>query len=301
MKIENVKFIYTKHYLPDSKCRKKRIWDTFPGTLDVEIAEPTAQEFPVAFMVRDYKTICRDALTVQDFNNEKEFRAYTEEIRLFKGDLYKPVRIRYGVAISTLYENGHYIRNRLSSAYEGCLPDDYQEGTSIVTMSTKTDKEEGVHKSAEDFLFFDGKFWEKCGEPYYKAETFRVGQNRVGTSLFIHSTTDKDEMFDDDTFNALEHKKAVRHALKTAKERGDEFSLKNIKDSQKYIKTLIPDAVHIRSTDIYEAYKKERFEEMETDCTFTIGQLRVIARQLKDVNPEIAETAENIIKGKENA
>ena len=100
-------------YLPTSRHRVLRERYVKNG-VDVEVKEPTEQEFPVAFIVNDYKFVYENAKSYDDFNGNSDYKMFHEEIRTYGGKLYMPVRITHGAAISTCFESLEYIKHELT-------------------------------------------------------------------------------------------------------------------------------------------------------------------------------------------
>ena len=96
---------YKVKYLENKRCR--RIRETFlEKEVELEVQDLTEEKFPVAFIVHDHATLYNSA---EDYGDFKEtncigYQLYDEEIRMYHGVLYKPVRVSHGIALSTVFE-----------------------------------------------------------------------------------------------------------------------------------------------------------------------------------------------------
>lgn len=300
MRIENVKISYEVSYLPNKKCRKERTF-RISEEVCIEVREPSPEDFPVAFLVNTPCSVHEGARDYHDFKGAGEYKIITEEIRMYDGKLYKAVRVSHGAAVSTLFETPQYIAEKLGTDAYGCRkPDDYTEDSIIVSSSKETEKYY-LQQYADYYLIFEGKVWEVCGEPYYTYNTFGLGNNHGGTAIFI-KFHESDDYMDSKVFNALDKEKAIEHAILVAQKRRDTESVKKIQDTDRNIEVLIPEAVKIRSRDEYEKEiaRKKAFEEKEVAVSFTIEELRTIAKSLeKAYEFDLEGTVRNIIASHE--
>lgn len=187
MKID-VDYYYTQKFLPTKrhkKIRKRQIKDSIP----VSIAELTADVFPVAFIVHDMKSVQESMTSYEDYRSDKcDFRMFSEEIRTYKGKLYKPVHITHGAAISTVFEDKSYVIHNLEwMARRDWSVDDGNEFSenSVIKNENKKEVRQMLRNAAKHYIYFDGKFWSVCGEPRYNITTFGLGHNHGGTGFFI--------------------------------------------------------------------------------------------------------------------
>ena len=109
----NVNYYYNQKFLPTKRhrnVRERQIEDV----LSVSCTELTKEEFPVVFIVHDMQSVQDGMTSYDDYRSEKcDFRMFAEEIRAYKGKLYKPVRITHGAAISTIFEDVNYVIDNL--------------------------------------------------------------------------------------------------------------------------------------------------------------------------------------------
>ena len=83
----NIKFWSLQKYLPTKRHRKLRE-RYVKNNFDVEIKEVTKEEFPVAFIIHDYKKVYENAKCYEEFEGHGDFRIFSEEIRTYYGNLY---------------------------------------------------------------------------------------------------------------------------------------------------------------------------------------------------------------------
>lgn len=236
----NIEFWNMEKYLPTKRHRVLRERH-IKNSVDVEIKEATKQEFPVAFIVHDYQSVYENARSYDDFNGNGEYKMFSEEIRTYNGKLYKPVRVTHGSAISLHFESLDYIKKRLTDYapyWKG--GEDFTE-QSIVKESNIEECQEDILRRTEDYIIFDGKVWEICGEPMYLICTFGLGHNHGGTGFFIEYLYNSN-ISRNNYFNALEREKAIAYGKKVAANRGDTNSIEGMGDHD-IIEVLIPELV----------------------------------------------------------
>lgn len=244
MKI-NVNYYYTQEYLPTKRHKKVRVRE-LSDTVTVNTTELTAEEFPVAFIVHDMMDVCDGATSYQDFENKEcHFGMFAEEIRTYKGELYMPVRITHGAAISTLFEDSSYVKKNLEHKYRKhwySEINDFSEKSIIVRDTSKEIRKELI-KAGKHYLYFDGKYWHKCAEPRYNITTFGLGHNHGGTGFFIEYGYNPN-ISSNNYFNALQREEAIRYGKAVATRRGDTESVDSI---GKYdnIEVIMPEMVKV--------------------------------------------------------
>lgn len=198
---------YEVRFLPNKRCKKTRRI-VREKKVEFEVLEPKKEEFPVAFIVHKHGTIYPNMKTYKDFENNKdnnEYKLYAEEIRCFKDQLYRPIRVTHGAAISTLYETNPKIAIRLNAIN---IPYDKQEDKvlfseeAIIESTNEQLAWDCMNKSCENYKYFNGRFWVRCGEPYY------VSQNGC---LFVEDRSFGREsmVLERYEFNAFERKKVL--------------------------------------------------------------------------------------------
>lgn len=245
MKID-VDYYYTQKFLPTKrhkKIRKRQIKDSIP----VSIAELTADVFPVAFIVHDMKSVQENMTSYEDYRSDKcDFRMFSEEIRTYKGKLYKPVRITHGAAISTVFEDKSYVIHNLEwMARRDWSVDDGDEFSenSVIKNENKKEVRQMLRNAAKHYIYFDGKFWTVCGEPRYNITTFGFGHNHGGTGFFIVYGYNHN-IPNDNYFSALQREEAVAYGKAVALARGDTESIDGMGDDR-VIDVLMPEIVKV--------------------------------------------------------
>lgn len=236
----NIEFWNMEKYLPTKRHRKLRE-RYVKNSVDVEIKEATAKEFPVAFIVHDYKIVYENAKSYDDFDGNDDFRMFSEEIRTYNGKLYMPVRVTHGVAISLCFEPLEYVKKSI----EDYAPywkggEDFTEA-SIVIEDNIAECKENIFKKAEDYIIYDGKVWEICGEPMYNITTFGLGHNHGGTGFSIKYNYNPN-ISNKNYFNALEREQAIEYGKKVATNRGDTDDIEGMGEHD-IIEVLMPEMV----------------------------------------------------------
>lgn len=277
----DILFWYRQEYLPTKRHRKT--WEReLPGTVSVEPTEPSASEFPVAFIVSDLTSVYEGAESYDDFNEDKYagYIPFHEEIRTFDGKLYKPARITHGVAVSTLFEGSGYMKKNLEYLYRKewiPAPKPGAEFTdkSIVVNDRKDETEREIRELAKNYIFFDGKFWQRCAEPRYVVCTFGLGHNHGGTGLFIEDYYN-DNIPARNYFNALQRDEAIAYGKAVASRRGDTEDVDRI-GMHNYIRVVMPEAVKCNPAKDHGSGDPfmNRMEELieSSDDTVTAGIL----------------------------
>ena len=235
----NIKYWYLEEYLPTKRHRKLRK-RYLQGNVDVEIKELTTEDFPVAFIIHDYKSISQNATSYDEFN-DTEYKMFAEEIRTYNGNLFMPVRVTHGVAISMIFESFDYINRNLTS-YKPCWKygEDFTE-QSIVKSNSICEDEFYIMQKAEKYVIYDNKVWQICGEPMYEIVTFGLGYNHGGTGFFITQNYNNN-ISKNNYFNALEREKAIEYGKQIALKRGDTDSVDIIGEND-IIEVLMPEMV----------------------------------------------------------
>ena len=236
----NIEFWNMEKYLPTKRHRKLKE-HYVKNSVDVEIKELTEQEFPVAFIVHDYQSVYENARSYNDFDGNGDFRMFSEEIRTYDGKLYMPVRVTHGLAISLCFEPLDYIKDRLTEREPYWKGGDEFTEESIITEDNITECKENILRKAEDYIIFDEKVWETCGEPMYMINTFGLGHNHGGTGFFIEYYYNSN-IGNKNYFNALEREKAIAYGKKVAVNRGDTNSIKGMGEHD-IIEVLMPKMV----------------------------------------------------------
>ncbi len=216
-----VDYDYRQNFLPTKRHRKVRT-RIMHGKIDVNIKELSETEFPVAFIVHDMKSVYEGMRSYEDYSKCKnDYKMFPEEIRTYKNKLWTPIRVTYGSAISTLFEDETYIMKNISRHFTKYLYDkeDFTE-KSVVMNDDETEVEKSVKKYAKQFIHFDNKFYRECKEPMYVINTFGLGHNHGGTAMFIEYSYNPN-ISSDNYFNALQRDEAIKYGKSVALRRGD--------------------------------------------------------------------------------
>lgn len=237
-----IDFSFERHYLPTKQHRKERT-DSVQSQVDVPIREVTA--FPVAFIVKDYKSIQNGARSYEDFNDRSEFKILEEEIRVYEDKLYAPVRVTHGAAVSTVFEEPiEYLTRILTPSkpyiYEG-LSDKPFTDESVVVSTTEDEARQSILDKASRYVLYDGIVWEQCEEPVYVINTFGLGHNHGGTGFFVDYCYNPN-IPASNYFNALQRDEAIEYGKKVAAGRGDTESIPEFGNG-KEIEVLMPEMV----------------------------------------------------------
>lgn len=237
----DIKFWYEQKYLPTKRHRKERtrmVKDVFK----VEVEEVTEQDFPVAFIVHDYQNVYEDTKSYNDFNGDGKFKMFSEKIRTHDGKLYKPVRVTHGSAISLIFETLDYVKERIEDREPYWKGGEEFTEVSVIKSDNKSEVESEIIKRASNYIIFDGKVWERCGEPMYNITTFGLGHNHGGTGFFIQYYYNPN-ISNKNYFNALEREKAIAYGKQVALNRGDTNSVEGMGEHD-IIEVLMPEMVH---------------------------------------------------------
>lgn len=238
--IFNIEFWYREKYLPTKRHRNLRS-RYVKDSVDIYVKELSPDEFPVAFIVHDYKSVNETAKTYYDFNGYSDYRMFSEEIRTYNGELYKPVRVTHGAAISLNFEPLDYIKKHIEE-YEPYWK--YGEDFTDKSISVQNNIEECKKKilaKASCYVIYNGVVWKKCEEPMYEIVTFGLGHNHGGTGFFITQHYNSNIGYKN-YFNALEREKAIAYGKSVALKRGDTESVDRIGEYYN-IEVLIPEMV----------------------------------------------------------
>ena len=238
--IFNIEFWSEEKYLPTKRHRKLRT-RYVKNSMDINIKELLKEEFPVAFIVKDYKSVYENAKSYSDFDGNGKYCMFAEEIRTYNGKLYMPIRVTHGTAISLYFEPLEYIKCILEERepyWKG--GNDFTEN-SIIKESNILECGNAILAKSTHYLIFDNKIWKECGEPMYVINTFGLGHNHGGTGFFIEYYYNSN-ISKTNYFNALEREKAIAYGKSVAARRGDTDSIEGMGDRD-IIEVLMPEMV----------------------------------------------------------
>lgn len=229
-----------QEFLPNKRCRKNRVRYT-KQNFRTEVQELKDNDFPVAFIVKDYES------RIEEKGQDSIFKVWNSEIRTHNGRLYKAIRYNDVVCNEAgwcpLDRLNYLVKPReYTFLYYQDDKEMFDENVSIIKSDNRTEIENLIKESSKEYLIFDNKIWKECGEPMYNIDTFGLGHNHGGTSLFV-SYSYNPNIRKENYFNALEREKAIEYGMQVALNRGDTESVENIKNTEKDIIVLIPELV----------------------------------------------------------
>jgi hypothetical protein len=250
-----VEYDYTQRFLPTKRHRNLRA-RKMHDKVEVTVKELTEQEFPIAFIVHDMQNVYTGMKSYEDYENcTSKFRMFAEEIRAYKGQLRMPVRITRGAAISTLFEDYHYILDNMDYVARNSHLNDFDNypytdnsdeftDESVVINDNRKEIEKLIKEHIKNFVYFDGKFWNRCNEPRYVINTFGLGYNHGGTGFFIEYGYNH-IIPSENYFNALQRDEAIAYGKSVAAGRGDTEYIDGM-GKHDIIEVLIPEMVKVK-------------------------------------------------------
>ncbi len=243
----NINFYYKQRYLPTKRHRNYRE-RKLSGTTTVTIKELTAEEFPIAFIIHDMKSVCEGMKDYYGYESAKcDFRMFDEEIRTFKGKLYSPIRVTHGAAISTEFETVEDMIWNIENgaARDFWLPEatDFTENSVIIDDNSKSIIKI-LRSNPYANVYFDGKFWRQISEPRYVINTFGLGHNHGGTGFFIEYSYNPN-ISNKNYFSALQRDEAIAYGKAVATRRGDTESVEGMGDHD-VIEVVMPEMVKVK-------------------------------------------------------
>lgn len=229
-----ITFWNKEKYLPTKRHRVLRE-RYVENSAEVEIAEPTEVEFPIAFIVKDY-----DWFREEEGDNP-EYKKFAAEIRTYNGRLWKAIRYSEWVCNAVGWLPISYLQHRLDEHTPYWKGGDEFTDRSIIKETNLEECKEKALRKAEHYLIFEGKVWQTCEEPMYVINTFGLGHNHGGTGFFVayhyNSNINKNNYF-----NALQRDEAIAYGRKVAANRGDTESIDRI-GKYNMIEVLMPEMV----------------------------------------------------------
>lgn len=238
----NVKFTTTEFFLPTKRHKKARS-HRINDTATINVPELNENNFPVAFVIHDMKSVYENAKDYNDFEGRGDYRMFSEEIRTYNGNLYMPVRVTHGAAISTLFEPVASLADTLRPycSYRYNIAEEELTETAVITRSDREEKIAEITSKAEQYVICNGVIWKTCGEPMYNIVTFGLGHNHGGTGFFIEYAYNNN-ISAKNYFNALQREEAIEYGKAVALRRGDTNSVDEI-GKYKNIEVIMPEMV----------------------------------------------------------
>ena len=244
-----ITYYFEQKYLPSKRHRNPRVREMVTTTTVAVKEIEDCNEFPIAMIIKDHGSLYRGAKSYDEIcrRNDGSYEEILDELRYYGGKLYRARRISYGAAVSDLYEDPiDAIRGDLNSVarmnrdfYD--MPEVINGVEPIVVSDTKKEMIWELQQKANDFIIFDKKCWEECGEPMYVVQTFGLGHNHGGTGLSIEQHYNPN-IGKRNYFNALHRQDAIDYANEVAKRRGDTKDIGRFGNHEDII-ALMPEAV----------------------------------------------------------
>lgn len=212
----NISVTYYCAYIPSARSQKYE-FDEVNGNVSLSVPSVSSQEAPVAFVLSDYSS-----------KEDKQ-----TEIRLWNGLLWR-MYTDWDRRGQDAVRTTNFGPEHLKSLLHPSLPYGYARN-----------RQECVKRYRDEtkcYILIDGCIWERCGEPRYVVNTFGLGHNHGGTSLFVVNSYNPN-IPNKNYFSALDGERAVAYANEVASRRGD---TKDVGTFEASIKVLLPEAVTIR-------------------------------------------------------
>lgn len=202
---------YTESYLPTPRHRKLRYREA-QRPVEVEVREVTAEEAPVAFVVKT-------ALE-------------TKVLRLYDGGLWTAILPSDWVARGTEPVTADDIFQRLE-----------WNSRELAFRQNEQEAEAALRRSASGYLLVDGVPHWPTGEPRFLIGVYGLGHNHGGTSLHV-TYRYNDNIGWRRYFNANQLEEALAEAKRVAAARGDTEDVTRFEAGHyPTIEVLIPEAV----------------------------------------------------------
>ena len=165
-----LRYYYKQGFLPTKRSRVTR-YRYVEDTLSFDYYKPSKEEFPVAFIIHRVYT---ETPKAKDAYEASRFDRYyvNKEIRVFNGDLYKPVcyfdkdegRI---APLDKIEQENFYIDFHIEKG-----DSDKWTENSIIVSSNKEKVRKICQQIVKNCLLYDGVYWLKTNEPRYKVEVY---------------------------------------------------------------------------------------------------------------------------------
>lgn len=246
MKI-GITFDFEQYYLP-TKRHKNPLKRKMVTCRDIDVHFIEEKDFPVAIRVKDFDVLSHN------WEDETESKYDTLDYRFDGKHLYEEPRSLSGSDKGALifpsedafmeHIRHHFCEKLYDYLYDHNEEKQYKEGVSVIVGDDIEDRVERLQEFADRYLICNGKVWKKCGQPYYKVQTFGLGNNHGGTGFFINWTDSKE--ISRDYFLATQRELAIADFRKTAEGRGDTESISTDDSPMRNIEILIPEAYTLK-------------------------------------------------------
>jgi hypothetical protein len=249
-----------RHQVPTKSHKKPH---TIRGSHRVYGEVPVVEEkdFPVAFKVKKYHTVCPSAKTPSDLLKDLPTKSgyMPIHVRAYKGKFYRPYQYRFG-AINTLcgvksvealrYKADHMFRKyniEMTPPESGkFLADAIMLEEDIYSLASAQQADiKRMQEFCSKFVSFKGKLWTECGEPFYHYMVFGMGNGNGSTGFFVDFENEwlawhRGEM----VYNAFHREQCLDAARKCATMRNDSMTLLN--KPKEDIEIFLPKLVKIK-------------------------------------------------------
>ena len=250
----DIKYLPTKrHKKPHTIRGSHRVWGEVPVVEE--------KDFPAAFNVKKYHTVCPSAKTHDDLSKNLPTKdGYMPiPVRAYKGKFYRPYQYGFGAVETTCGVNSiealRYETERMFREYgiEMTPPETgkflanalmLEEDKVSLSAAQKADGKR-IREFCSEFVSFKGKLWTECGEPFYHYMVFGMGNGNGGTAFFVDFENEwlawhPGEM----VYNAFHREQCLEAARKHATMRHDSMTLLN--NPKVNIEILLPELVKIK-------------------------------------------------------
>ena len=250
----DIKYLPTKrHRKPHTIRGSHRVWGEVPVVEE--------KDFPVAFKVKKYHTVCPSAKTHDDLSKDLPTKdGYMPiTVRTYMGKFYRPYQYVFGAVETTCgvksIEALRYETERMFREYgiEMTPPETgkflanalmLEEDKVSLSAAQKADGKR-IREFCSEFVSFKGKLWTECGEPFYHYMVFGMGNGNGGTAFFVDFENEwlawhPGEM----VYNAFHREQCLEAARKHATMRHDSMTLLN--NPKVNIEILLPELVKIK-------------------------------------------------------
>lgn len=239
-------YVYHEMEIPP-RCRKPRPVE-HTGTTTVMIPKLSSNDAPVAAIQR------HDSQYSYTYLTEKPS---TEEVGYLQEKGYKEVDgewtldKEYRVVDGEWYQKGSTTIKELGEPYHQTLSEERKPSAQV---------EEYFDEIYSRYAIIDGEVWYRTEEPHYYTQTFGLGDNHGGTSLFVGNPNGTVGGYDGFPLTHFEQAKA--DALRVAEGRGDTKDAEHIRNTKPYFDIVNPSAISPLSKqmqrDIMEKRAKAR-------------------------------------------
>lgn len=213
---------YNEEYLPTKRHRIPRIREV-EEAITVEVRELKKEEAPLALVVTDYQSYLDENGNDQFGLRDTTFLAVDGQLFTQKKDMWGaldkgPVSLDSFVEAVKKYENRCY--SYQSNAREESL--------------------RRLQEFVDSHVIIGGEVYRQSNEPRYVINTFGLGHNHGGTSMFIEYHYNEN-IRKENYFNALQREEAIAYANEVAARRGDTDDIGKFGDIN--IQVLMPELI----------------------------------------------------------